>query len=222
MLIKFTENLKPSALMYAPEAPKGPESPQAPEVQADSNDYSKIENRNKLYKKVEDVIAALKLKPDKRSQERAASLQSSLDHARKEEGYAAKGDIIEQPESIADRLSKRIQIILKRGDVMVMPEDKITSTPQKIEVAPKVVATEVPKPQPPITLLATSKSEIPMEVQNMAKSFSEGQMVGGMKAEKYYTSVVNGETKLWRVSIDKKNDQGGALLSWNRVDTISA
>lgn len=220
MLIKLTENQQPLALMYAPEAPKSPEAPKAPEAQTDSNDFSKIENRQKLYRKADDLIDALKKSGNQKLADRADILALSVKFARDEEEYTKKGDQVEAPEAIAKRLSVRVNALLQKNPgVVVLDEDKITANkPGNAEVGPKVVdSKEAPAPKQPFTPIDISPSEVPQATKNMAKNYSEFKMVTGQQTDKYYTATVDGQTTLYRASMKKTSDNGNMPIAWKKI-----
>lgn len=221
MLIKLTENQKPLALMYAPEAPKSPEAQKAPEAQTDSTDYSKIENRQKLYKKADDVIDALKKSGNQKLADRADILALSVKFARDEEEYAKKGDKIEEPEAIAKRLSTRLDALMKKAPgVLVLDEDKITANkPENKPEAPKVEGgKEAAAPQPPFKLIDVSLSDVPVALKTMAKNFAEYTMVAGQELNKYYTATINGVPTLYRAYMKKSSSQGNTPVAWKKVE----
>jgi hypothetical protein len=123
-LFKFSTNF------YGPEAGGKSPEPQkkSPEAAKDNpNDLSKPVNREKLYKKADDLIAKLEKKGDQKSKKQAESLKKMVSASRETEKQ--KGPEAEKipPQEIAEILKTELESILNPAQSVVFAPDKLTT-----------------------------------------------------------------------------------------------
>lgn len=113
---------------FGPESGSKSPEPQkkAPEAAKDNpNDFSKPQNREKLYKQAEDLAAKLEKKGDAKSKKQAETLRKVAAAARSVETF--KGEKPASPEETAQILKTELDAILKPEAGMVFAPDKVSS-----------------------------------------------------------------------------------------------
>lgn len=172
-LFKFSTNF------YGPEAGGKSPEPQkkSPEAAKDNpNDLSKPVNREKLYKKADDLIAKLEKKGDQKSKKQAESLKKIVSASRETEKQ--KGPEAEKipPQEIAEILKTELESILNPEQGMVFAPDKLTTSP---DPKAKAAAIKDARSFGMIGLLSSQEPPVPGEFEKRAKSLDGKPLKGG-------------------------------------------